>query len=173
MRYNQWYSHTYELILETPNWSVISRDVSLKLALIFSWMPHVIMRSHQNVGKDQVTRILQDAQVHLASLPTTALWKLKNLDRYTRQISVLFDALRQFLGPVATSKFLHFCKPRLLPMFDSSMATITNGEQYVSFVRKTHAELQKPRNQKKAADHYKGNLLRGWDIYQMERRIKT
>jgi hypothetical protein len=46
--YKPWYTWTYEKILGAVRWDDLCADLEIKIALVFSWIPMIIMRHREN-----------------------------------------------------------------------------------------------------------------------------
>lgn len=168
--YNPWYTLTYEKILGAVPWDDLSADLEIKIALVFSWMPMVIMRHRETRTLANVGGVVTNAAVKFGRLPQSELWLIQDLSPYRESISTVFDGLQESLGGVASSKFLHFSRPRFFPMFDRKIADIKSGEDYFDFMVHIRGKLLASKNQEIAKSKYPANLLRGWDIHLMKNR---
>jgi hypothetical protein len=168
--YNPWYCYTYEVICKAADWSSSSRDVPLKAALLFSWMPNVIMNYRRDLSLPNVELQLREIDPYLAKIPTIDLWKIENLNDHKLHITEMFSVLEKCFGKVAASKFLHFSRSHFFPMFDNAIVSIQSGVSYYNFVERTRKELFVESNREIARRCYPNNLLRGWDIHRMKTR---
>lgn len=168
--YNPWYMWTYEKIRGAVTSGDLLADIELKIALVFSWMPVVIMRTRESRTHAEIEAVLKDAQSRFRGLPESNLWEMAHLSPFRDLIVPVFDGLRSCLGGVATSKFLHFSRSNFFPMYDRQIAEIKSGDDYFHFLVHVRDKLQVPKNREIANAKYPANLLRGWDIHLMETR---
>ena len=168
--YNPWYTLTYEKILEAVKWHDLLVDLDLKIALVFSWMPMVIMHHRENRTHAEIEAVLDGANSRFVGLPMADLWEIQHLSPHRDAIVSAFDGLRECLGGVAASKFLHFSRPRFFPMYDRRIAGIKSGDDYFRFIVHVRDKLRVRKNQEIAKTKYPANLLRGWDIHLMQTR---
>jgi hypothetical protein len=69
LSYNPWYTNSYEAILSTAPWPRWTEQVPTKIALVFSWMPSVIMHNREYRKLDEVQRRLESVAGDYDALP--------------------------------------------------------------------------------------------------------
>lgn len=178
---NPWYAYTYEAILDLANWEMLDADVAKKMVGIYAWMPQTLMklRMPQNRFMSDVYSLQDVASAAtqtvgpMEPLNNIALLDL-NLEENTEQIERVLTPLFSVLGSVAASKYLHFSRPYLFPMWDATLRNEAGLENspagFIQYMRLFKQELDEEENCTAAAQRYPNNLIRGWDIVRMENR---
>lgn len=181
--YNPWYNATYEHIRQIANWALLSADVEKKMVGIFSWMPQAIMpiraagggyRFEQYNAKaiadalrryDEAFQGIRDAELVDVDIANEANGQV---------LANICDALFPIMGSVASSKYLHFSAPTLVPMWDRQIRIARNHpdtrDGFLAYVAEFKADLEVPEKLQAALQRYPGNAVRGWDIVGMENR---
>jgi hypothetical protein len=180
---NPWYGYTYEAIFGMAKWYIFPAEIDRKMVCIFSWMPQTIMNINMPGGKkrfeftvEEVSDAAQRAFNALEDYDSVCCCYCdfeidKNRTSILNTVRPLFDVL----GPVTASKFLHFSRPCLFPMWDRAIA-IQSGfpglsvDDYVDFMKQFQDELCVPENMEVAKRNYPRNPVRGWDIEKMKNR---
>jgi len=181
MTYNPWYCATYEHILEIADWAHLSTDIEKKMVGVFSWMPQTIMAikttgrrfRYELYDPDAIANALhqhEDAFLHIRSQVLIEV----NLEEHTPLIKAICNTLFPALGSVASSKYLHFSAPTLLPMWDRHIRVARGHEDtvdgFIAYIAEFKEELSDPQNLHAARERYPDNPVRGWDIIGMENR---
>lgn len=187
MQYNQWYVATYEVILSMANWQDLTADLERKLVCIFSWMPQAIMnvnhsgsakkgtlkRRSELFGVRQASECVRKAASHLETVKDKELLSL-NLQDIREDVLGICGPIFDLLGSVAGSKFLHFSRPRLFPIWDSSLRLSAklpdSPEGYFEYMKLFQSELELPENEEHARRECSCNPVRGWDVCRMKRK---
>lgn len=178
---NPWYAFTYEAILDLANWEVLDADVAKKMIGIYAWMPQTLMKLRMPQKRFMCdVYSLQDvaSAAKRAIKPMEPLNRITLLDlnfaEYSDQIEGVITPLFDVLGSVAASKYLHFSRPNLFPMWDAMLRKKAEFENspagYIQYMHLFKLELGDEENRASAAVKYPSNLIRGWDIVRMEHR---
>lgn len=171
--YNEWYSHTYDAIAGAVNWDDLNEAFAIKIALVYSWMPTVIMHHNTRIqvsSIEEVRAALKKCNGILTKVRVRSLMETPNLDRHSKSIKATFDSLSTAIGNVAASKYLHFSRPHFFPMYDTKIATIESGDDYFRFMEWVRSKLLEQENMAAARCKYPDNPLRGLDLVLMENR---
>ena len=178
---NPWYAFTYETILDLADWTTLDADVARKLVGIYSWMPQTIMKLKMPGNRfmcdayslQDVTNAAHQTVPNIEPVNNITLQDI-NLDETSEQIENIVAPMFGVLGSVAASKYFHFSRPYLFPMWDTTLrneARLENSPAgFVQYMQLFQRELLTPENAGAAALRYPANLIRGWDIVRMERR---
>jgi hypothetical protein len=177
-RKNEWYTHTYNTILDMADWSDIASDIERKVVCVFGWMPQGIMnvkdkgdmlKSELYSPEDfmvSLRNIKNDWQsIRDCELQSTAL------DDVQSHILAIWAPLYELLGASAASKYLHFSLPRFLPMSDRQIRKHYCGDaridDYFYYVELFQKDLTDVVRQQKARASCGDNLVRGLDMVNM------
>lgn len=178
---NPWYAFTYDAILDLANWEILDADVAKKMVGIYSWMPQTIMKLRMPQNRfmcdvhslQDVTLAATQTVPNMEPLNNTTLQKLA-FEEGAEQIEIVLTPLFGVLGSVAASKYLHFSRPHLFPMWDATLRTEAHLENspagFLQYMQLFKQELLIEENANAAAQRYPGNLIRGWDVVRMENR---
>ena len=178
---NHWYEYTYETILGLANWASFDVEVDRKMVGIFSWMPQTVMMLKYKGGRHRceifsltdVQTAATAADVSVFSLDGLTLQDM-DIDSHSAMIAAAYDPMMAVLGSVTTSKYLHFSRPHLFPMWDRKIRLSAGFDEdasgYIDFMRQFKTQLEDAENLKNALLYYPKNAVRGWDKIQMENR---
>jgi hypothetical protein len=178
---NPWYAFTYEALLDLADWVTFDADVAKKIVGIYSWMPQTIMKLRMPGNRfmcdayslQHVTEAAVQTAPNLVAFNGVSLQDL-NLEECSEEIESILAPLFGVLGSVAASKYFHFSRPFLFPMWDATLrkeAQLANSPMgFVQYMRLFQQELLIQENADAAALRYPANLIRGWDIVRMANR---
>ncbi len=178
---NQWYAFTYEAILDLADWATLEADVEKKIVGIYSWMPQTIMKLRMPENRymcdvfsiENVREAARQSSIHIAQLNGLTLQNI-DLEENSVVISNILAPMFNVLGSVAASKYFHFSRPLLFPMWDATLrkkAGLENSPNgFIQYMQVFKAELNVPENVNAATQRYPENLVRGWDMVRMENR---
>lgn len=179
--YNTWYDATYDEIFKMADWSKLDVDVPRKVACVFAWMPQTIMGVKHLGGRPKwVTYSPANVQAVLsqAADPFTTVMALDlsqtEIEAIETDVQHVLQLVFPLFGSVASSKYLHFSAPKLIPMWDRNIRISRGYEDtpqgFLSYMRQFKVELAVPANLASARSAYPANAVRGWDIVNMRNR---
>lgn len=162
-------------------WDRLSADVEKKVVGIFSWMPQTIM-AIRAAGSGFRFEQYDAAVIAAAVRPFEQDFRqVRELIRAEFDIEAnrillarVYNALFPIMDSVASSKYLHFSAPTLLPMWDRQIRIAghhnDSANGYLAYIADFKAKLEVEENHQAALQRYPGNPVRGWDIVGMENR---
>ena len=178
---NPWYVFTYETILGLANWSAFDAEIERKVVGVFSWMPMIIMNVKYQGNQrrcdvfsiDDVREAASNSSVFVSELDRLTLQGIV-IDDHVDDLIAAFAPMFNVFGSVGASKYFHFSRPLLFPMWDKEMRERAHlpdsPDGFVDYMRLFQAELEVPENFDLARAEYSPNVVRGWDIVRMRNR---